>query len=65
MINRETIELELQAIDDTNLLLVHHFLESLKQVNVTSSKEHSLLKDSIIYEGDIISPLDDQWNADQ
>ncbi len=73
MINREQIKKELDSIDDATLNILHHVIMALKQ-NVTISEpisEHETnwlvnnpLKNSVLYEKDIISPIDEEWDVD-
>jgi hypothetical protein len=67
MISREQLKLEIDAVDDKTLNILSQMVMSLKsptspEVNWSINNP---LKNSVIYEGDIISPIDEVWDADQ
>lgn len=69
MINREQLKQELDAVDETTINIVHHIIMALKQnVPIPNNENnwlaHNPLKNSVIYETDIISPINEDWDVD-
>jgi hypothetical protein len=70
MISREQLKLEIDSVDDTHIEVLHRIILSLRTpvlTSVNSSQDSSInpLKNSILFEGDIISPIDTTWDAAQ
>ena len=67
---REQLKKDIDELNDDYLEALHKIIVALK-ANSKASKEKSYpfhenpLKGSIIFEGDILSPIDETWNADQ
>ena len=73
MINREQLKQELDSIDDATLNILHHVIMALKQdltisepisKNETNWLVNNPLKNSVLYEADIISPINEEWDVD-
>jgi hypothetical protein len=67
MISREQLKLEIDTVDDKTLNILSQivmFLKSPTNPEVNWSVNNPL-KNSVIYEGDIISPIDEAWDVDQ
>ena len=52
-----------------NLEILYHIIEALKNSNgvvaeAPNTEEKNLLKGSILYEGDLLSPIDEAWEAE-
>ncbi|MGL5033030.1 MAG: hypothetical protein ACRC6M_04420 [Microcystaceae cyanobacterium] len=67
MIGREQLKLEIDRVDDNTLSILSEVVMALK---TTTNQElnwsmNNPLKNSVIYEGDIISPIDEIWDVDQ
>jgi hypothetical protein len=65
--DREKLKLELDSVDDTTINLLYRILMALKQPrtianNATSWLVNNPLKNSIVYEKDIISPIGEAWD---
>jgi hypothetical protein len=63
MISREYLKLAIDAIDDTHLEILHRIILALRapilnSSNLAFSDVTNPLKGSIIFENDIISPID-------
>ena len=70
MINREQLKLEIDSVDDVNLEVLHRVILALKQPLLTSiaiaiTSEINSLKGSIIFEQDLMEPIDISWDAEQ
>jgi hypothetical protein len=70
MISREQLKLEIDSVDDTHIEVLHRIILSLSTPISTSTNsgqdsDINPLKNSILFEGDIISPIDMNWDADQ
>ena len=70
MINREQLKLEIDSVDDVNLELLHRLILALKQPLLTSiaiatTSEINPLKGSVIFEQDLMEPIDISWDAEQ
>jgi|LakMenEpi03Aug12_release.lakeMendotaPanAssembly.Ray.scaffolds.fasta_scaffold3812872_1 hypothetical protein len=66
MISNEQLKLDIDQVDDATLSIVSKPLISSKSItNFESSlpANHSF-KNSVIYEGDIVSPIAEIWNAE-
>lgn len=68
MISREQLKLEIDSVDDTNIEVLHRIILALKTPTLTSSDSPknyiNPLKGSILFENDIISPIDVIWDAE-
>jgi len=70
MINREQLKVEIDSVDEAHLEILHRIILSLKQPLLTSTSltnfsEVNPLKGSVIFEHDLISPVNVSWNAEQ
>jgi hypothetical protein len=70
MINREQLKLEIDSVDDDKLEVLRRLILALKQPFLTSiaiarTSEINPLKGSIIFEQDLMEPIDISWNAEQ
>ena len=68
--NREQLKLELDSVDDATINILHHLVIALKQTvpispNETNWLVNNPLKNSVIYENDIVSPIDEDWDVEQ
>jgi hypothetical protein len=66
MISREQLKLEIDSVDDANIEIVHRIIVALKTPSLTQSQQNTAsdinpLKGSILFEEDIISPIDVVW----
>ncbi|PZV09910.1 MAG: hypothetical protein DCF22_17790 [Leptolyngbya sp.] len=69
MINREQLKLEIDTIDDAYLEILHRIILALKQPSLTATPLTNLsgvnpLKGSVIFEHDLLSPIDVSWDAE-
>ncbi len=70
MISREQLKLEIDSVDDTHIEVLHRIILALKTPNLSpinpiKKSEVNPLKGSILFENDIISPIDATWDAEQ
>ena len=69
MISREQLKLEIDSVDDTHIDVLHRIILALKNPNLVlvenEDNEINPLKNSVVFEDDIISPIDVSWNAEQ
>ena len=70
MISRETLKTAIDTIDDTQLEILHRVILAFSKpipnpVNHRPSENINPLKGSIVFENDIISPIDLLWEAEQ
>ncbi|HNX76981.1 MAG TPA: hypothetical protein PLM07_18690 [Candidatus Rifleibacterium sp.] len=70
MTRREQIKKEIDEISDDYLETLHRIIVALKSDSGTTSQPEfkfkgNPLKNSILFESDLISPVDETWNADQ
>ncbi len=70
MINREQLKLEIDSIDDAYIEILHRIILALKESLLTSRpftnfSEVNPLKDSVIFEHDLISPINVSWDVEQ
>mgnify|MGYP003338017379 CR=1 FL=1 len=69
MISREQLKIEIDSVDDAHIEILYRIIQSLK-ISVWASQNPSIfsdfnsLKDSIIFENDLISPIDVSWYAE-
>jgi len=68
IISREYLKLAIDTVDDTQLEILHRIILALKEpisaANLTFLNTNPL-KGSVIFEDDIISPIDESWEVDQ
>ena len=68
MISREKLKLEKNSVDDNNNKVLHRIVLALKTPTLTYSDSQknyiNPLKGSILFEDDIISPIDVIWDAE-
>lgn len=70
MTKREQIKKEIDEISDDYLETLHRIIVALKSeakigpVTTASFKENPL-KDSLVFEKDIITPIDEAWDSEQ
>ncbi|MFN7714300.1 MAG: hypothetical protein ACK5QS_02295 [Pseudanabaenaceae cyanobacterium] len=70
MISRESLKTAIDAIDDSQLEILHRIILAFSKpiphpVNHTLSENINPLKGSIVFENDVISPIDLLWEAEQ
>ena len=68
MIIRESNKLEIDDIAEDQLVNLHLFIRVLKQQSTELKAPKtidSLLENSVVFEGDILSPIDIFWNVEQ
>lgn len=70
MINREQLKQEIDTINDNHIEILHQIILALKQpvvssISMTKSPEMNPLKNSVLFEKDLISPIGDNWKVDQ
>jgi len=70
MINREQLKLEIDSVDGVNLEVLHRLILAFKQPLLTSiaiatTSEIDPLKGSVIFEQDLMEPIDISWDAEQ
>ena len=69
MINREQLKNELDSVDDATINILHNVIIALKQKGesshfLTNWLVDNPLKNSVIYEKDILAPIDENWDAE-
>jgi hypothetical protein len=69
MITREQFKAELDSVDDLTIEILHSVMVALQQKVTTSANQidwesYNPLKNSIIYEDDVLSPINDVWDAE-
>jgi hypothetical protein len=69
MISREELKREIDSVDDANLEIMHRLILALKTPVVTPTHHEPTgipnpLKGSIVFEGDLISPIDVDWDTE-
>jgi hypothetical protein len=70
MISREQLKLDIDSVDDTHIEVLHRIILALKtplltQIDLSQKTKMNPLKDSILFEDDIISPIDIDWDVEQ
>jgi hypothetical protein len=70
MITREQFKAELDSVDDLTIDILHSVMVALKKKMVTSVNRidwstNNPLKNSIVYENDVLSPIDEDWDVEQ
>lgn len=70
MITREQFKAELDSVDDLTINILHGVMIALKQKVSTSPNQadwstNNPLKNSIVYENDVLSPIDEDWDVEQ
>ena len=69
MITREQLKAEIDLVDETQIEVLHKIIRALiKPVSQSPDEiqttQTDLLKGSVTFEKDILSPIDEQWSAD-
>ncbi len=70
MISREQLKQEIDSVDDRHIEALHSIILSLKKTSISEipptsiSRQTNPLKNSIVFETDIISPIDVAWDAE-
>ncbi|WP_026796066.1 MULTISPECIES: hypothetical protein [Planktothrix] len=70
MINREQLKLEIDTVDDAHIEILHRIIQALKQPlgtdpPLTNLSQVNPLKGSVIFEHDLISPINVSWDVEQ
>jgi len=76
MTNREQLKLALDSVDDSMINVLNSVLIALKQTMPTSTSTststsktdwfaNNPLKNTVIYEKDVISPIEEVWDVEQ
>jgi hypothetical protein len=74
MTNREQLKLALDSADDSMINVLNSVLIALKQTMPTSTSTstsktdwfaNNPLKNTVIYEKDVISPIEEVWDVEQ
>jgi len=70
MTRREQIKKEIDEISDDYLETLHRIIVALKSGSDSPSQTEvkfkgNPLKNSILFENDLVSPVDETWDADQ
>ncbi|MGK7884384.1 MAG: hypothetical protein AB4057_07120 [Crocosphaera sp.] len=70
MINREQLKHEIDSVNDAYLDILYRIIQAFKVPIIENSlpvenDDINPLKGSVIFEGDLISPIDESWDADQ
>jgi hypothetical protein len=70
MINREQLKHEIDSVNEAHIETLHRIILALRQPLslVTSSAlshEPNPLKDSVIFEQDLLAPIGDLWDVEQ
>ena len=70
MTRREQIKKEIDEISDDYLETLHRIIVALKSDSGANCQpefpfKNNPLKNSILFENDLISPVDETWDADQ
>ena len=66
MINQQQLKLDIDQVDDATSSILSKpliFSKSITNFEPSLPANHSL-KNSVIYEGDIVSPIAEIWNAE-
>ncbi|MDY6781351.1 MAG: hypothetical protein SW833_02155 [Cyanobacteriota bacterium] len=69
MINREQLKREIDSVNDAYLEILYRIIQTLKMpgfgnLSSVETRDRNPLKGSVIFEGDLISPLDETWDVD-
>ncbi len=70
MTRREQIKKEIDEISDDYLETLHRIIMALKSDSAAASRPEfpfkgNPLKNSVLFENDLISPVDEAWDVDQ
>ncbi len=70
MTRREQIKKEIDEIEDSHLETLYRIIVALKSSETSANQveaefNDNPLKNSIVFESDLISPLDEPWSANQ
>lgn len=69
MINREQLKREIDSVNDAYLEILYRIIQAFK-IPLTGSflpietRDFNPLKGSVTFEGDLVSPIDETWEAD-
>ncbi len=68
MIDRQQLVDDINDIEDTHIEILHRIIVALKnsspaQVKTLINDSKNPLKDSITFENDLLSPIDESWDA--
>ncbi|MBE9114437.1 hypothetical protein IQ249_00870 [Lusitaniella coriacea LEGE 07157] len=67
MINREQLKREIDLVNDAYLEILYRIIQAFKipltetSLTVEEMSTTNPLKESVIFEGDLISPIDETW----
>ena len=69
MTTREQLKQEIDSVNDAYLEILHRIIQALKMPDIAKYANHETqntnpLKGSVIFESDLISPIDETWDAD-
>jgi hypothetical protein len=70
MITREQLVADIDLVDDANIEVLHKIILALKAAKTPTQTgerpgHQNPLKNSVTFEKDILSPIDDEWSADR
>ena len=70
MITREQLKADIALVDETNIEILHKIILALTATKPDtpagrSAAHRNPLKNSVTFEKDILSPIDDEWEAQQ
>jgi hypothetical protein len=71
MITREQLKIEVDSVDDSNIEVLHKIILALSKnddqliAHPQQSRLINPLKGSVVFESDLISPIDEVWEAEQ
>ncbi|WP_035988109.1 hypothetical protein [Leptolyngbya sp. KIOST-1] len=70
MMSREKLKLEIDTLDEAYLDILHRIILAFKRPAINPNQpdndvDFNPLKGSVLFEQDIISPIDVEWDADQ
>jgi len=70
VITRQQLVADIDLVDEANIEVLHKIILALKAANTPKSNndwpEHrNPLKNSVTFEKDILTPIDDEWNVDR
>lgn len=70
MITREQLTADIALVDDANIEVLHKIIMALKASKFETPTGHrpvdgNPLRNSVTFEKDILSPIDDEWCVDR
>jgi hypothetical protein len=70
MINREKLKREIDSVNDAYLDILYRIIQAFKIPIIENmlpgeTSDTNPLKGSVTFEGDLISPIDETWDADR